>query len=243
MARSSSRDCRRRSASSAGGKTCARRARNFSPVTASGRERCRGAACCALHYPLHSGAFGTRDRAVRAAAAAAAAAVAVLLAGCMPPPGGRAMGGPVSEPSAPRYINPGTLAALDGFTHSVKVGLTIYVSGELALDSTGQLVGPGDLRAQARQAFANLAQVLRIAGALPSDVTKLSIYVVNYRPEDFDLIREAGAEFFPQRNPPAGLVLGVQSLPKEGLLIAVDATAVVRAMFPERRPEGRYPRD
>src|SRR5439155_24956355 len=120
------------------------------------------------------------------------AVIVVLLAGCIPPAGGRAMGGPVSEPGVPRYINPGTLAALDGFTHAVKVGLTIYVSGEVALDSTGQLVGPGDLRAQARQAFANLAQVLRIAGAVPSDVTKLSIYVVNYRPGDFDLIREAG---------------------------------------------------
>jgi len=171
------------------------------------------------------------------------AVIAVLLAGCIPPAGGRAMGGPVSEPGGPRYINPGTLAALDGFTHAVKVGLTIYVSGEVALDSTGQLVGPGDLRAQARQAFANLAQVLRIAGAVPSDVTKLSIYVVNYRPADFDLIREAGAEFFPQRNPPAGLVLGVQSLPKEGLLVAIDAIAVTRGLFPERRPEGRYPRD
>jgi len=182
----------------------------------------------------------TTERTVRAAAAAA---VAVLLAGCLPPAGGRAMGGPVSEPGGPRYINPGTLAALDGFTHAVKVGLTIYVSGEVALDSTGQLVGPGDLRAQARQAFANLAQVLRIAGAVPSDVTKLSIYVVNYRPADFDLIREAGGEFFPQRNPPAGLVLGVQSLPKEGLLVAIDAIAVTRGLFPERRPDGRYPRD
>jgi enamine deaminase RidA (YjgF/YER057c/UK114 family) len=181
----------------------------------------------------------TTDTVVRAAAAA----VAALVAGCLPPAGGRAMGGPGMEPSGPRYINPGTLAALDGFTHAVKVGLTIYVSGQVALDSAGQLVGPGDLGAQARQAFANLSQVLKIAGAVPSDVTKLNIYVVNYRPQDFATIREAGAEYFPQRNPPAGLVLGVQSLPKAGLLIAVDAIAVTRGMFPERRPEDRYPRE
>src|SRR3989454_8165492 len=133
-------------------------------------------------------------------------AAAALLAACVGPPGaaGGRFGPPGGlEPSQPRYINPGTLAALPGFTHAVRVGATLYVSGEVALDSTGQLVGPGDLRAQASQAFANLAQVLRIAGAVPSDVTKLSIYVVNYRPADFDLIREAGAEFFPQRNPPA----------------------------------------
>src|SRR5438445_13393553 len=165
-----------------------------------------------------------------------AALLSALTLGCMAGAAGQRGGGGMGPggfgPEGTRYINPGTLAALDGFTHAVKVGLTIYVSGEVALDSTGQLVGPGDLRAQARQAFANLAQVLRIAGAVPSDVTKLSIYVVNYRPADFDLIREAGGEFFPQRNPPAGLVLGVQSLPKEGLLVAIDAIAVSRGMFP-----------
>jgi len=113
----------------------------------------------------------------------------------------------------------------------VRIGSTLYVSGEVALDSTGRLVGPGDLRAQAAQAFANLATVLRIGGATPADVAKLTIYVVNFSPKNLDAIREAAPDFFPQRNPPAGIVIGVQSLPQEGLLIAVDATAVVRAMI------------
>src|SRR5205807_796991 len=68
----------------------------------------------------------------------------------------------------------------------------------------------------------------------PADVAKLTIYVVTYSPRDFAAIREAGAEFLPSRNPPAGIVVGVQSLPMEGLLIAVDATAVIRAMFQPR---------
>ena len=172
-------------------------------------------------------------------------AAALCLAACVAPgmtaggPGGGRRGmGEGFEGSERRFINPGTLAALEGFTHAVKVGPTLYVSGEVALDSMGQLVGPGDLRAQARQAFANLAFVLKIAAVLPSDITKLTIYVVNYKPEDFAAIREAaGVEFFPQRNPPAGIVVGVQALPREGLLIAVDAIAVARGMFPPRRPE------
>src|SRR6059058_3446934 len=111
------------------------------------------------------------------------AAGVVLLAACVgPPSGGHGRFGPPGglEPSQPRYINPGTLAALPGFTHAVRAGATLYVSREVALDSTGQLVGPGDLRAQAAQAFANLATVLRIGGAAPADVAKLTIYVVNY---------------------------------------------------------------
>lgn len=162
----------------------------------------------------------------------------VLLAACPvgPPPSMRT--GP--EPASTRYINPGTLAALPGFTHAVRIGATLYVSGEVALDSTGRLVGVGDLRAQAAQAFANLATVLRIGGTTPADVAKLTIYVVNYSPKDLETIRAAAPEFFPQRNPPAGTVIGVESLPQDGLLIAVDATAAIRAaILPLEERRGR----
>ena len=166
------------------------------------------------------------------------AVLAAMLVGACATAGGGYGGGPPpgrTEPaSGKRFVNPGTLAALDGFTHAVRLGFTTYVSGEVPLDSTGQLVGPGDLRAQARQAFANLALVLRIAGNTPSDIVRLTVYVVNYHPQDFAVIREAAPEFFPEHNPPAGIVLGVQSLPKEGMLIAVDATAQAPALFRPR---------
>jgi enamine deaminase RidA (YjgF/YER057c/UK114 family) len=179
------------------------------------------------------------------------AALAALAVGCAPMMAGGGPGGPEGGPGGrgggmlpvteTRYINPGTLAGLDGFTHAVRVGQTVYVSGEVALDSLGHLVGPGDLAAQARQAFANLELVLRIAGAAPEDVARLNLYVVGYKPSDLAVIREAGAPFFPQRNPPAGIVLGVAALPRDGLLIAVDATAIVKAMFRPLR-EDRGPR-
>jgi enamine deaminase RidA (YjgF/YER057c/UK114 family) len=162
----------------------------------------------------------------------------VLLAGCVAPPTGRFQPPGDVDPVAARYINPGTLTALPGFTHAVRIGPTVYVSGEIALDSTGHLVGPGDLRAQATQAFANLATVLRIAGATPADVARLTVYVVNYSPRDLDIIRAAAPDFFPDRNPPAGMVVGVQALPLDGLLIAVDGTAVVRALFHPRAGSG-----
>jgi enamine deaminase RidA (YjgF/YER057c/UK114 family) len=165
-------------------------------------------------------------------------AIALVFAGCAAPMPGAIKPGP--DPVNTRYINPGTLAALPGFTHAVKVGPTVYISGEVALDSTGQLVGPGDLRAQAAQAFANLATVLRIAGVAPAEVAKLTIYIVHAKPGDVDLIRAAAPDFFPTRNPPAGTVVGVETLPREGLLIAVDATAVVRAMILPVEERERY---
>lgn len=161
------------------------------------------------------------------------AAVSLLLGGCAVPSGGFS-GQQGAEPSNRRFVNPGTMAQLDGFTHAVRVGFVTYVSGEVPLDSSGRLVGPGDLAAQAKQAFANLNLVLRIAGNVPADVVKLTVYVVNYHPQDLAVIRQAAPEFFQDKNPPAGLVLGVQALPQEGMLIAVDAIAQAPALFRPR---------
>src|SRR2546422_9136405 len=103
-----------------------------------------------------------------------------LLAACVAPTPGAVR--QVPDPVSTRYINPGTLAALPGFTHAVRIGPTLYVSGEVALDSTGRLVGPGDLGAQAAQAFANLATVLRIGVAPPVVASKVKTFFVDVLP-------------------------------------------------------------
>ena len=170
-------------------------------------------------------------------------ALAVLaMAACMPMGGGSGPGGPGGgaagmgpEPSRPAYLNSGTQAVIPGFTSVVRAGQSVYASGQVALNDQGQLVGPGDLAAQARQAFTNLAHVLQIAGAIPEEVLRVNVYVVNLKPGDWDIVRKEGAAFFPERNPPAGTLVGVQSLPREGLLISVDASAVIRAQFRPRR--------
>lgn len=155
------------------------------------------------------------------------------LAGCAAPRMGPGPQGGGPEPEGPRFINPGTPSGIDGFTHAVKVGFTIYVGGEVGLDSAGRLAG-SDLAAQARQAFANLTWTLHIAGAEPADVVRLTVYVVNLKPADADVIRQAGAAYFPQRDPPTGMIVGVQALPRDGLLIAIDAQAQQRSLFRPR---------
>jgi len=116
---------------------------------------------------------------------------------------------------------------------AVRFGRTVFVSSQVAVDSTGAVVGAGDLRAQAERAFANLTAVLQAARAAPRDVVQLTIYVVDYRPEDLTIIRDAAPLYFPGRNPPLTTVLGVQSLVRQGLRIAVQATAVTGTVGPE----------
>jgi enamine deaminase RidA (YjgF/YER057c/UK114 family) len=143
-------------------------------------------------------------------------------------------------------INPDALHTPESYTQVIAAtgSRLVFVAGQAADDAEGDLVGPGDLAAQARQAFANLALVLDIAGVSPSDVIQLKVYVVGLKPGDWATIRGAGATFFPQRNPPAGTVLGVAALPREGLLIAVDAVALIKANFrPLRDDRGAPPED
>jgi enamine deaminase RidA (YjgF/YER057c/UK114 family) len=104
---------------------------------------------------------------------------------------------------------------------------TVYVSGQVSVDKEKKLIGAGDLRAQADQAFRNLLTALQAAGATASHVVKLNVYVKDYKPEHAALISEALHRHFPQKELPTSTWLGVQSLAQEGFLIEVDAIAVV----------------
>lgn len=102
----------------------------------------------------------------------------------------------------------------------------VFISGQEPEDLDGQLVGRGDLAIQARQVFTNLGRALAAAGAVPSQVTRITIYVVNYnRDECLPIIEQARIELFKDHKP-ADVVLGVASLSPD-YLIEVDALAVI----------------
>lgn len=102
----------------------------------------------------------------------------------------------------------------------------VFIAGQEPEDIHGQLVGRGDLAAQARQVFANLGRALAAAGALPQHVAKITIYVVNYdRDQHLSTIEAARVGLFGDHKP-ADTVLGIVTL-SPGYLIEVDAMAVV----------------
>ena len=127
------------------------------------------------------------------------------------------------------FFNPANMHRPRGYTHAVAVdgGRLIFIAGQVAFDHVGNLVGKGDLRAQTVKALDNLMAALAAAGATPADVVKLNTYVVNYRPADYPIIREARAHVFGGENPPASTLIGVQALAVEDLLIEIEAIAVV----------------
>lgn len=154
-------------------------------------------------------------------------ACALLLGAACAQNGGRA-GGPrplLPELESRRVFVP-PLPALDALGHVVRVGRSVFVSGQLPLDSTGAVVAPGDLAVQAKQAFDNLQVALQSAGARPVDVVQLTIHVVGLRPDHPLVVSDAARAFFPASAPPAGVFLGVAALAREQALIAVSAIAM-----------------
>jgi len=128
-----------------------------------------------------------------------------------------------------KFINPAETHKPRGYTHAVVAegGKVVFIAGQVAFDADGQLVGKGDLRAQAQKAFENLFAALKAASATPADIVKLNTYIVNYKPEDYQAVRELRAQLLPRDNPPAATLVGVQALAMEGLLIEIEAIAVI----------------
>lgn len=128
-----------------------------------------------------------------------------------------------------QYINPSDLSAPGSYTHVVVSNQRklIFVSGQVALNKQGEVVGKGDLRAQASQVFENLKIALAAAGATFGDVVKINTYVVNYKPTDAAIIREVRGKYFAKEKAPASTLVGVQALAREDFLIEVEIIAAV----------------
>jgi enamine deaminase RidA (YjgF/YER057c/UK114 family) len=123
-----------------------------------------------------------------------------------------------------RFIN----RAPAGYSHVVSVqgGRTLYISGQLALDKEGKLVGRGDFRAQVKQVFENIKARLEDGGATFNDVVKLNFYLSDA--SDLQALRETRNSYINLENPPASTLVVVKQLVREEYLLEVEAIAVVR---------------
>lgn len=125
-----------------------------------------------------------------------------------------------------RYHNPPALPTPVGYSQVAETsgGRTVYVSGQVALDSTGQLVGAGDFAIQTRQCFANVRAALEHVGLGFGDVVKLGIYVTDVaRLAELRAVRD---EFVDPARPPASTLVQVAALFRPDILVEVEATAV-----------------
>ncbi|MEV3856359.1 RidA family protein [Streptomyces sp. NPDC050095] len=114
----------------------------------------------------------------------------------------------------------------NGYSHVVVgEGRLVVVSGQIALDGNGELVGAGDAAAQARQVFENLRRCLAAAGATFTDVVKLTYFVtdIGILPQ----VREARDAHIDTKRPPASSAVQVAALFRPDLLLEVEAMAIL----------------
>jgi enamine deaminase RidA (YjgF/YER057c/UK114 family) len=126
-------------------------------------------------------------------------------------------------------INPPGLSISPAYTHAVaaKPGTVIWISGQVAQNAKGEVVGKGDLKTQLNQTWENVKLALAGSGATFRDVVKVTTYVVNYKPSMREDLRAARLRFMGRGEPPAATLVGVQSLASEEWLVEIDVTAVI----------------
>jgi len=105
-----------------------------------------------------------------------------------------------------------------------KVGDTIWLSGAVAFDSDGNIVGEGDLYAQTKKTFQNLAEALESAGSSLADVVKINTFLTDL--SRYAEYGKARTEAFPN-GVPASTVVGTTALVRPELLVEVEAIAVI----------------
>jgi len=113
--------------------------------------------------------------------------------------------------------------AIGTYSQAVRVGETVYLSGQIPLVPETMALVQGDVRAQVRRVFDNLEAVAVAAGGSLADLVKLTVFLTDL--EDFPVVNQVMAEYFDESYP-ARAVIGVSALPK-GVAVEMDAVMVL----------------
>ncbi len=113
--------------------------------------------------------------------------------------------------------------AIGTYSQAVKVGNTVYLSGQIPLDPKTMVLVDGEFRNQVAQVFKNLSEVCKASGGTLNSLVKLNIYLTDL--SNFAIVNEVMAEYFEQPFP-ARAAIGVSELPK-GSVVEADGIAIV----------------
>jgi enamine deaminase RidA (YjgF/YER057c/UK114 family) len=127
-----------------------------------------------------------------------------------------------------RHLNPSGIAPpRSAYSHAIMSGTSLWLAGQVPIDSHGHSVGVGDLEAQTRVVISNIARILDASNASFTDVVRFTIYLVGR--ENVETFREIRSrlwnELYPDGNYPTSTLLVVAGLASEDFLVEIEATA------------------
>ncbi len=136
----------------------------------------------------------------------------------------------MSGPKNFELLIPNTMPKSVGYSQLATVagGTLVFISGQVALDKSGNLVGKDDFREQVQQVFENLKAAIEAAGGTFDDVVKLNSYVVDLSPSNLAAFREVRDKYVNIKNPPASTAVQVRGLFRAEFLVEIEAVAVVK---------------
>ena len=109
-------------------------------------------------------------------------------------------------------------------SQAIKTGNAVYVSGQVALDPEGNVVGKGDMKAQTRRVFENIETILKRAGGSLADIVKITVFTTDM--SRLGETHEVRAEMLPDP-PPASTAVEIKGLVFPDLIVEIEAIAIV----------------
>lgn len=124
----------------------------------------------------------------------------------------------ITNPKLPKPIGP--------YSPAIKVegGTMVFVAGMTALNASGQVVGVGDVKAQAKQVIENVEHAMQAAGGSLANIVRTTVYLTDV--SKFGDVNGVYAEYFKEPYP-ARVVVEVSALPRKEFLVEIDAIAVL----------------
>ena len=122
-----------------------------------------------------------------------------------------------------RIQTPYAPQAIGTYSQAVRLGKTVYLSGQIPLDPVSMQLVEGDIATQTHQVFKNMQYVVAAAGGTFADIVKIGIFLTDL--SDFAVVNEVMAEYFTEPYP-ARSTVQVSALPKEAQ-VEVEAIMVL----------------
>ncbi|MFT3825323.1 MAG: RidA family protein [Chitinophagaceae bacterium] len=135
----------------------------------------------------------------------------------------------VAQNNPVQLVNPPALATPRGYSHAAVIDLgnckMIIISGQVALDKQGNLVGKDDVAKQTEQVFQNIKSIVDAYGGSMNNIVKLGYFITDV--SKVQAVRNVRDTFINTQNPPASTLVQVSKLFRDDILIEIEATAVI----------------
>lgn len=128
-----------------------------------------------------------------------------------------------------QFFNPSTVHKPNGYSHAAIVDLgtskMIILSGQVALDKDGNLVGKADITKQTEQVFVNIKNAITDIGGNMNQLVKLNYYIL--QGQEIQPVRDIRNKFINTSTPPASTLVKVSGLFRDDILIEIEATFII----------------